>query len=644
MMRKLTVIFLSGLICLLGLTSVLAQETYELKDYEKLIGKKLTFQEAPELRIKVAAGELPPVEERLPEEPLVVKPVEEIGQYGGTWHRATRPADVWAFYSYGIKECLVRYSPDFTHIVPNLAKSWEISEDGKSITFYLRKGMKWSDGAPFTSDDFIFWWEDITLNDELTPVKPDLFIIGGELGKMEKIDDYTFKISFAKPYGMFLEKLADTRAGIQYAPKHYLKKFHPKYTSMDEIKKEMEKEGYDLWTDLFTAKNTKQENPQLPKIEAWLPIDGITGPMQRWVRNPYYWKIDTEGNQLPYIDKVQIELVSDIDTAVLKAIAGEVDFQWRCFYGCGNYSLAMQNREKGDYRVIPVMIPQSNLCCIFLNYHCKDPVLRKLFRDKRFRIALSIAINRKEISELLFMGFNEPSQVCPFKGTAWYDERVTKLYTEYNPERANRLLDEIGLKWDKNHEYRLRPDGERLRFVNNVNLGWPRENVEVQELIKGYWKKIGIETVVKPLAGKLWVARITAAEHEVASYAGGNCWPGHLPIDVSNFPISNYYYPAPLWGLWFATNGKSGEEPPTELKHVMELYEKAMSSISAEERNEALKEAFRILVEDLFIEIGIVTRPECELFIIAKNNLRNVPEGSLSENWGMYHPATFFKK
>ena len=209
-------------------------KAYELDEFEKETGKKLLFNEAPELKQKVASGEIPPLKERLPEEPLVIRPEEEIGQYGGTWSMGINIArDVWRFHHYEQLERLVHYSPDFSHVVPNIAKSWEMSEDAKSITFILRKGIKWSDGDPFDVNDVLFWWNDIMLNEELFPTKPEAFMAGGKLAEIEKIDDYTFRISFAKPNALLLEDLSYLWAPYMYVPEHYLKQFNPKYTSMD---------------------------------------------------------------------------------------------------------------------------------------------------------------------------------------------------------------------------------------------------------------------------------------------------------------------------------------------------------------------------------------------------------------------------
>jgi len=650
MMRKVTITFLIAAISLLGIIPVLANgyESYTtLQEYEKATGKRIEkFNEAPMLRVKVAAGELPPVEERLPEEPLVVEPAEEIGEYGGSWRRPCMGTWDRRGMKDLIAEPLVRWSVNLDKIVPNVVKGWEFSEDAKSITFFLRKGMKWSDGAPFTADDFVFYWNDIALNKELNPVVSAKLSIDGEPGTIEKIDDYTFKLTFSAPYGMIVEVFANRGFPRIYAPKHYLKQFHPQYTSMDEIKKIMKREGYTRWTDFFSAKNTRY-GTGLPVIEAWYPLNEYGEPIQVLTRNPYYWKVDTEGNQLPYIDKVERTLVSDRETIVLKCIAGEVDFYARRLESIENYPIVMQNREKGDYRVILGATIGSNIDAIYFNIFHKDPVLKKLFRDKRFRIALSIAINREEINQLLFKGMATPAQPSPPPGTPWYDEKFSNYYIEYNPEKANKILDEIGLKWDKNHEYRLRPDGKRLRFVNTVLIRLATDVPEM-ELVKDYWKKIGIEVVVKPVGPELWYPRIRACEHDVASILANLGFGGCAPISrPETFPVSISCWWAPMWGLWYSSGGKSGEEPPEDVKRLQEIYEEIPKEISLEKRIELQKEALAFHRENLWM-IGTVREPPQGRFFIAKNNLRNVPaptKTKLSDAvTTCYASQLFFKK
>jgi len=326
---------------------------------------------------------------------------------------------------------------------------------------------------------------------------------------------------------------------------------------------------------------------------------------------------------------------------ILKAAAGDVDFQARRLIGVENYTFFMQNREKGDYRLVPFAPFGQNYSATFFNFWHKDPILRKLFRNKKFRIALSIAIDRKEISELLYMGIAEPSQSAPTE--PWYVEKYAKVYTEYNPKKANEILDELGLTWDRNHEYRLRPDGKRLEFVISTFTPHPPQNVETMELIKRYWKEIGIEAVNKPTDRALWITRVEACEHDVASYLTGFGMAGRSPtVYPDAFPFSQNAYWAPKWGLWFATKGKSGEEPPTEVKQLMKIYDKIRAETSVEKRIALCKEALKIHAENLWI-IGIVARPTRGTFVVVKNDFRNVIS-PISFGGGQNYSAQYFFK
>ncbi len=597
------------------------------------------YREAPMLAELVRQGKLPPVDERLPKEPLVVEPIEEIGQYGGTWrqlHLGT--VDRWQ-NSYLMFERFGKYKPDFSGVDANLAKAWEFSEDGKTITIYLREGLKWSDGAPFTTDDIMFWYEDIILNDELSPTKPSQLKRAGELGVFEKIDDYTFKISFVEPYGAFTDFLPQL---IMYQPAHYLKQFHAKYASQAELDAAIQKEGFDSWTDLFGAKTEDFNNPGTPTVMAWVVQNTIEEPVQTLERNPYYWKVDPEGNQLPYIDRVTRTLLSDREALLLKAIAGEVDFQGRRIAGLDNFPVVMENRERGDYRVVPVLSPGTNYGTIFFNYHHKDPVLKDLFHKLDFRIALSVAINRDEINELIFKGQATPSQATAAIGTPWYEEQFRTAYIEYDPDKANALLDGLGLTERDEEGFRLRPDGKRLSMVNSVFTPWPPDNVEMHELVKGYWKDIGVEVIVKPTDRQLWVAQVHGLDHDIAAYAANLGFWGNPPIVRETFAVNEGgQHWAPQWGLWYQTNGEEGEEPPEDVKKLQSLYEKVLGEVSTEKRIELQKEALALHAKNIWM-IGLLAEPAIGRFVIVKNNFRNVPDKPFSVT--TIHTAQFFFK
>jgi len=638
MLRKLRVILLSVTICLMGAIPVLAQGWSTLQEYKKDTGKRIEeFNQAPALRVQVAAGELPAVEERLPEEPYVMEPVEEIGQYGGVVRQQMIQAYSRGQSSWTLAENLVRFSSDRTEILPNVAKSWQWSEDRKSITFYLRKGMKWSDGYPFTADDFMFYWNDIMLNKELNPSPWRNFVIAGEPGKIEKIDDYAFKLTFIEIPSLFLRNLVVDNKIEVYAPKHYLERFHPKYTQMDEIEKIMEREGFDTWVNLFLNKGgdyEKYNNPEYPQTHAWTAQNTDDKPMQIFVRNPYYWKVDTEGNQLPYIDEWRRTFVSDLEAIVLKTIAGEYDYGNSLKQNMEVYPVLMKYREEGDYRVLQRDAPGANTGAIHFNYWHEDPVIRKLFRDKQFRIALSVAIDRDEINMLLYNGLGTPSQAFPPPGMPWYEERFVNQYIEYDPKRANEILDELGLTWDEKHEYRLRSDGKRLQFVT-VNRGWPPEAPEIMDILRRkYWKAIGIEIVPKIISKSLWKSLALASDFDIVVEAQDRGFLAYPPVTRDSVMPRRRGFASGSWAtnyvLWFDSEGEEGEEPPADVKRLREIYEEIYQEVSEEKRLKLTMEALTIHYEN-FWDIGMLRPPDVLIFTIAKNNLRNVPE----TNWGL---------
>jgi len=590
MIRKIGVILLSVAICLIGANSLLANQSViysTIEEYEKLTGKKIErFNEAPMLKKKVAAGELPPVEKRLPEEPLVVQPADKIGRYGGTLRNATCD---WNWLGDMRWDHPLVYSSDMKEIKPNIFKSWEVSKDARTFIFHLRKGMKWSDGHPFTADDFMFWYEDVALNKELSPGGVAELKVGGEMGKMEKIDDYTIKMSFVKPYGVLLEKLCRWRPR-PYLPKHYLKQFHPRYTQKDKLDEIVKKEGFESWVDLFGAKEDPDADacPGTPTISAWIPLNKFGEPVQRYVRNPYYWKIDTAGNQLPYIDRLEEYLVADKEAVLLKALAGEVDFQdpYQLGYAT-NYPVLKKNEKRGNYRLVPQTGWCDTLGVVVFNYSHKDPVLRKIFRDKRFRIALSVAINRDEINKVVFKGMYKTTSVpAPPDGPPYHGELPQfHIYSQYDPQLANHLLDVMGLKWDKDHKIRLRPDGKPLQLVAVVQTGWVQQ-VPIAEMYKKYWKNIGIEITIKPVSEQFYSQRRAGGMYDIGIQPVN--WGGRRPIIAAMrgepVPIGTNWCVNPPWGLWFITQGKKGEEPPEDVKRLYEIHQEFMAEPDPEKR------------------------------------------------------------
>ncbi|HHV81174.1 TPA: ABC transporter substrate-binding protein [bacterium] len=615
-------ILVSSIPLIFGAEKVEPGEYYNLSDYEKLTGKKITrFAESPQLAELVKQGKLPPLEQRIPKNPLVVTPYEEIGQYGGTWRRTWSGLSDSAGPYKLCSEHLVMFNKNGTKILPNVAESWKVSRDAKTYTFKLREGIRWSDGTPLTTEDVVFWYEDIILNKDLTPTIPNWLTSGGKPLKLEKIDTYTFKVEFEEPNALFLISIGKMGGGHTFfAPKHYLKQFHPKYTPKEKLDELVKKAGLQNWYQLFGNMNDFLQNPDLPVIYPWKATNLPTATLQIMERNPYYWKIDPEGNQLPYIDRITHTLLGSAgETAVLKAISGEVDMQERGLV-IDNYTLLMENRTKGNYRVLRWPQGTGASPAILLNQNVKDPVLRKIFEDRRFRIALSLAINREEINQLFYLGLGEPRQASIISGAPFYDPEWEKAYAEYDPKKANEYLDKMGLTKRDKDGFRLRADGKTL--ILTIEYSGDRPYMEV---IKKYWEAIGVKVFLKPLERSLYVTRAQAGEIEVGVWGFDRnvailSDPGHLLGTVVEAPW------APLYATWYNTGGRGGEEPKGDIKRIYELWDKVKSTIDEKQRDRYFKEIINLHKKNIWM-IGIVG--EVPQLIVAKNNFRNIPDGLL---------------
>jgi len=648
MIRKLMVILLTGGLCLSRITPALAQERYAkpyatLTEYERFTGNKIEkFNEAPILRARVAAGELPPVEERLPEEPIVIEPLEEIGQYGGTLITAStaleRSYDSW----WAIQYYLANTIGPKRELFPHVLKGWDLSEDFKTIILHLRKGMKWSDGVPYTADDIMFWYEDILLNDNLTPVKPEKWSPGGKLMEVEKIDDYTVRLKFAVPYPVADMKLIDRPPANR--PKHYLKKWHIKYNPRaNELAKE---EGYDNWWQCFNfhANAKWRQDVNLPVNFPWI-LKKISTTKRIYERNPYYWMVDTAGNQLPYADKMVVEIVANAEVYNLKAISGELSYAGYELT-LDNYPLYKKNEERGDYEVRLWDNAVSTQVGFAFNLTHKDPVLRKIFNDIRFRQAMSLAIDRDEINDLLYFGKAVPRQPAALPTVSFYEPWMGDYYTEYNPERANALLDEMGLDKKNKEGYRLRPDGKPL-VINVLRISGRGPQAKIMELVKGYWKKVGVKVNVKEVKAEFYATQVWSNSLDVGLEVSSRGSETAMRMELNDYqPPWGWYGSGVPWEIWHDTHGKEGEEPPEEIKRLFELCDEfSTTPVGTEKYMRLGKEILTINVKNLFVIGTVGLAPKV---IIVKKNLKNVPRkapfDSLCKWWAWITPHWFFEK
>ena len=592
-------------------------------DYTEATGSEITsYQEAPELKARVTSGEIPPVEQRLPEEPLVLVPMEKVGQYGGSMRVGSVGFTGWTDFTDARWPGVLRYSADTAQVLPYLTKGYELSADSKTITLHFREGLKWSDGSPFTLEDILFWWEDQILNDELTPTKPQRWMSGGELAQFEKIDDTTLRIRFAdsNPAAVFGIAHHNGRQRTFFQPSEYLKTWHIEHNP--EANAVAKEEGYDSWWEAYNFHQTygpQQTDTGLPTVAAWA-LDTVAPTHRTFVRNPYYHAVDTAGNQLPYIDSITRRLVGDAETLKLQVVAGEFDINWREVSG-DDYPLLLRNQESGGYRVDLVKYP-GHLVYLAFNQNSKDPAKREIFQNVAFRRAMSMAINRDEINEIVFAGQGVPSAVTPDPSTSFFRQGWENAWVQFDPDHANRLLDEIGLAERDDRGFRLRPDGEKLVVIIEYQERGPR--TPTLELIKEYWDAVGVQTELKPLERTFYYTRIAAAEHDVGVWLLAGILEGPL-LSEKNLYL-NFGGPTNAgveWVNWRDTQGQSGEEPPEEVKEWFQgMDEFVVLPQGTPEYIELGQELFDWFIDQVYL-IGTVA--DIQQPMVVNKDLRNVP-------------------
>ena len=619
------------------------------------------FKEAPQLAELVRAGKLPSVEKRLPEEPLVVKPLHEIGQYGGIMRRGfTGPADAENMSRMLSTERLLFSDYTGVKMTPCVAKGWKMSEDGKNFTLYLRKGAKWSDGEPFTADDIIFWHQDIDGNRELSPTRTPEMVVGGKRGMVEKADDHTIVYKFPEPYFLFEEIMqGDTHIGGGparfgglglfmggYCCAHYLKKFHPKYTTSEEIGRAVKDGKFDSWVSMFRFKYNYSLNPELPTMAPWRTVNPINTSTWILERNPYYVAVDTEGNQLPYIDKVVLRLAESTEVLNLRAIAGEIDFQWR-HLSLAKLPVFLENRQRGNYRVHLDPDCVGGTICLYANLsYDTDPEVAKWLGSRDFRRALSLGIDRDQVNETFAMGLGVPGSPVvaddhPYNPGPEY----RKLWSVYDPKKANEMLDKIGLDKKDAQGFRLRTDGKGPLRVDVFAFAAYGDYPQIVEMIVDQWKKIGIIGQLKAeerglIQTKLYANELTFWAFVNTASEGLWAYPSGVIPAASDSWLGVKYYE------WFATDGAKGKKPhEPELIRALELY-RAAKGMKYPDRVSAAKEIWRLAVDQQWT-IGVVGFSPQNVRI-AKTNMGNVPARisffRTTRTEGGVQPATLYWK
>lgn len=598
--------------------------------------------ESPMLAELVASGDLPPLEERLPANPLVVEPYDQIGKYGGELYIAAT-----SLRGFGTDLHVIGFEPPLdlypdSSVGPNVVEDWEVSADGKTWTLHLREGIKWSDGEPFTTADVMFWWDDEVNNTALTESVYIPEFVGME---MVAVDDYTLELTTAQSFPLFQYTLSKQWGylGKWWRPAHYLKQFHPSYRDEDELLAEAEDEGFDSIRDYYRSRagwSAKPVHADTPTIIAYDLVE--TGPdTWIWERNPYYWKVDTEGNQLPYIDRVVVRRIETAETIQGQVISGEVDIEvWT--NSLENYTLYRENEDAGGYRTLLWTSDRGSEVNYMPNQSIDDEVLAGVFQDERFRQALSVAINREEINDQLYFGRAVPRQFTLHPSSQFYQDEWAESYAEYDPDMANELLDEMGLTQRDGDGFRLMSDGRRLAFTIQY---WPEEpatKTPMSELVKEYWAEIGVDITLQPQDRSLNSQRAEANEIQM------NIWHGGGTTDSSWQPSAQPPLSAPIgwataWSQWYNTGGAEGEEPPADMKQYFELGMELQTELDDARRAEIAETLWQAQADQVWAigTVGMAPYP-----VIISEDLKNVPEQGVWSGdilWlHIYDPEQFY--
>ncbi|MEM7133899.1 MAG: ABC transporter substrate-binding protein [Chloroflexota bacterium] len=588
------------------------------------------FQEAPMLTAMVEAGELPPQAERLPTEPFVVGPgvllTEEAlpdwqpGEYGGTLRMAHfRPGwnpDIFVITN---EPLLIAPGTSVQGIQGNIIKDFEVSADSTEFVFHMREGLKWSDGVPVTTEDVRFTYEDVLLNEQITPSFPERFRTGhspnGEPMTLEVIDDFTFKTTFTEPYGGLLRVLTIEK-WVGYTellrPAHYLKQFHGDYTSLEELKPLLEEQDLtDEWWRVFTSMqclnwdNTRPRCAGFPVLNPWMVVESDEPGLLEFHRNPYYFKVDTEGQQLPYIDKIISPLVGDVEMVNLTAFAGDVDFM-RESAALVKVPLYKENEEKAGIRTV-LLQNHFEPVVFHVNRTFEDETWRELTGDIRFLQALSLGIDRQEIIDSIYFGLAELPEVAMGE------------FAARDVDRANALLDEMGLTERSDDGIRIGPDGEPISVVLEHGAHGP-DIAPVSELIGEHLGEIGLDIQSKAIDSSLWGQRRVANELKLTvMWTHDTGWDD----DWTGFAVDRWSGPA--WGTWRDSGGSEGEEPPEWAKEAYTIDAERWSVVSGSEEYKELVEAGQAWQRENLAVISLIQNDTAAL--VVADNLGNVPEG-----------------
>lgn len=621
----------------------------------------LTFNEAPLLAEKVAAGQLPPVEERLPTDLVVLEGATGIGTYGGTLYMLDAEARLTIphrFTDHG----LFGYNIPTSAYHADAIRDWSWNDDYTALTFYLRRGLRWSDGELVTSEDFSWYYENDLFNEELRPNGVGWpWMINGVPTTLDVLDDYTLTYTFAEPSPSILDRWG--RSSISspgqwfWGPSHYQQKFHADFRDRDELNAEAEAAGFagsdtaQPWVAYYRSKGGAYYTGiqwgaamDFPSLRPWNPIE-VTQEYILMERNPYFYYVDTEGNQLPYFDYYRVDAAADLQLYNLKLTAGEADVaMW--FPQFDAMELYKANELSGGYTTLIASYP--NECAggfSFSQTYEEDMAIADLLRNIDFRRAVSLGYDRQDMNDTLYYGLAEKHPTAPLKSMPWWSDTFWNEYYDFDPDRANEMLDDLGLDQRDGEGYRLLPDGRRLSLVYTGDYAY----IDIQaEMIIGDMKDLGIEVIYKRLDPNAFSQALIDNEQQLIGRLGpsrmtlfGRGFPDQWALETSG---NNW---GRLFVIWKQTDGEEGIEPPAYITEHTDKWADFVAVPSDSPEAAALgKEYFQFFADQLFFLCGAGIPPQP--FIVG-NDIGNFPRENLvfvSDNnfYHPYYPELWFRK
>lgn len=610
-------------------------------------GAAFAYVEPPSLVDAVKAGSLPPVDERLPKTPYIVDLAEmgrEPGQHGGMLRTLMgRAQDTRMMVVYGYAR-LVGYTPDW-EVVPDILESID-TEDDRLFTLHLREGHKWSDGNPFTTADFRYYWDDVLNDPEISPGGlPAFLLVDGHPPQFEVIDETTVRYSWAKPNRNFLPTLAGARPEDLFQPAHYLKQFHARHADPAELERKVAAHGQRNWVALHfrQSQQYKNENPALPSLQPWILVTEPPSSRFIFARNPYFHRVDRDEKQLPYIDRVAMTVVNS-KLIPAKAAAGDTDLQARAL-GFENYAILKQGQSRHNYTVHLWQSAAGAESALYPNLNVADPGWREVVRNPDFRRALSLAIDRQEINQTIYFGLADAGGNTVLPGSSLYRPEYAAAWTDFDLARANALLDAAGLARRGGGGIRLLPDGRPAEIIIETAGEDPVE-VDILQLVRDSWQKAGIKAHIKVLQRDVMRNRISAGETLMSAWKGlENALPTAEMSPHELAPVSQVQLQWPQWGMYYETGAQAGVPVDVDpAKDLRRLYEQWQVAVDPAEQAEIWQEMLAIHADQVF-SIGIirgVPQP-----VVVSGHLRNVPEKGIY-NWepgahfGMHRMDTFW--